>query len=264
MTRVKPIKTFSIVINNLALITEISGNIPEFLNTDYNNTDYNNINYSVNDFLQCNFKENCLKNFESTSSFILFLNVKIDNQDTNFISDNGLLVLYLQVNKFNDGYKINIINWLNWINYLTSSLESSYQFMKDFNNNIDKQYFVSISDALCYKAFFPLISYVPKKYLLGISQVSIYEIMRVFIKQRDPLQKFNKDFARNVYSRIRTNMRKTYKLDYYEPIDIIKDKDLLNISYNENIYIPDTLLKKNLIFNIENDILLDYFLNQVN
>ena len=251
-------KPFIIKIDKFAIITELAENIIELLNHNYHDC----LNHNVNDFFQCNFMENCLIDFNQNQSFILFMNIQVDNTYSNFNSNKGILVLYLQINKYENGYELNIVNWLNWIEYLTSSLESSYQFMKYFNNNVDKKSFITTSDALCYKAFFPLISYIPQIYSLGISQVSIYEIMRVFIKQRDPLQKFNKDFARNVYSRIRTNMKKTYNLEYYEPIDIIRKKELLDNSHKGNIYIPDTFLEKNLIFKIQKDKLLEGYINR--
>ena len=79
--------------------------------------------------------------------------------------------------------------------------------------------------------------------------------MRVFVKQRNDL-KFSKDYARNVYSRIRTNLRQEYQLESTDVIDLIKNKDLVNINFAGEIYILHTILVKNIIFLIEHDILL--------
>ncbi|MCX8514065.1 MAG: hypothetical protein ORN24_00690, partial [Burkholderiales bacterium] len=201
---------------------------------------------------------------QQPKSGIIFLNTqlpKAKNENKNFASNNAVLVLYAYIEKIDNTYSITMINWLNWLHNMTKSLERSYSFMKKFNDTISRDKFLSISDAMCYKAFFPLIAHIPVNKAQAISQCSLYEIMRLFIKQRDPNALFSRDYARNAYSRIRTNLRKDYNLEYFDPIDLIRDKTKLNINQNGNLCIPDTILENNLFLEIEHDTFLISLLN---
>jgi hypothetical protein len=196
---------------------------------------------------------------QQKKSCIIFMNTKLQkskDENLNFSSNSAVMVLYAHIEKLDNAYSITMINWLNWLHNLTKSLERGYLFMKNFNDNISRDKFLSISDALCYKAFYPLITYIPKDKAQAISHYSLYEIMRLFIKQRDPDALYNRDYARNAYSRIRTNLRKDYNLEYFDPIDLIRDKTTLNINQNGNLCIPDTVLQNNLLLEIEHDAFL--------
>ena len=184
-------------------------------------------------------------------SFMLFINTKI-NQNMKY---NAMSIVYILVSRQKNHYSIRMVNWLNWLHNIAESLEHGYTLMSKFNDSISKNKFRKISDASCYKALYPLITYIPKKFSNGVSQISLFEIMRVFVKQRNEL-KFTKDYARNIYSRIRTNLRQEYNLESTDVIDLIKNKDLVNINFNGEIYILHTVLVKNIIFLIEHDTLL--------
>ena len=162
-----------------------------------------------------------------------------------------MILIYLLINKNNNGYDIKAINWLNWIHNISGSLENSYALMSKFNNNTKRSHFSKTSDAACYKALYPILTFLPKKSSNGLTNISLFEILRVFVKSRKI--KFTRDFARNVYSRIRTNLKFEYNIDHVDAIQIIKNKELVNIEYKGQINIPNTVLKKNIIQEIDND-----------
>ena len=87
--------------------------------------------------------------------------------------------------------------------------------------------------------------------------------MRTFVKQRDNSIKYSRDYARNTYSRIRTNLRKDYKLTSVEVVDLIRNQQLLNICFNGEVCIPDTTLVKNIILPINHDILLTLLIDRL-
>jgi hypothetical protein len=155
-----------------------------------------------------------------------------------------------------DCYIVYMTNWLNWIHWLSMSLELGYNLMRRFNDTHSRDEFVRISDAGCYKALFPLVTYIPQKSTSGVGQISLFEIMRVFIKHRSPELKYNRDYARNVYSRIRTNLKNDYNLFATDMIDLIKNPKILNIQFNDNIYLVDTVLVKNILLAVNHDYLL--------
>ena len=183
-------------------------------------------------------------------SFILFCNTKINDAS----QKNALLLMYVVVEKSNCYYTIHLTNWLNWIHGIAGSLENGFLFISKFNDISNQKDFNTISDAACYKAFSPLLSYLPNKYRNGTTQFSLFEVMRVFVKLRE--MNFSRDYARNIYSRIRTSLKKEYGHNYNDAVDLIKNEELVNINFDGEILIPNTTLVSNMIFPTAND----YFL----
>lgn len=190
-------------------------------------------------------------------SFIFFCN----NSFKPGLDNNAMLILYSLINRHSDYFTVKIVNWLNWIHRITDSMENNYTIMSKFNRDVDMSVFNKISDAPSYKALYPLISYIPNKFSNSISVVSMFEIMRVFIKQRNGNARYSRSYLRNVHSRIRTNLKKEYNLISVEAIDLIKNDDLLNIVFNGEICIPNTSLAKNIILAIHPDALLISIIN---
>lgn len=184
-------------------------------------------------------------------SIIAFCNSRINPT----LTYDSMLILYATISKHDDHYLIRIVNWLNWLHYISNSLEHGYSLMSKFNQNNSKDKFSKISDACCFKAFYPLITYIPQKFSSGVSQCSLFEIMRIFVKRRED-GSYTKDYSRNVYSRIRTNLKQEFNLDNFDAIDLIKDDALLNIQYKNNICVPNTLLLEDIILSVEHDQLL--------
>ena len=189
-------------------------------------------------------------------SFIQFRNFQIKN------NHQAMLILYIIVTKQNNYYLIRMVNWLNWLHNIVNSMEYGYGLIKDFNDTMSKNIFTKISDASCYKALYPLATYIPRKLSNGISQLSLFEIMRIFIKQRNEL-KYSRDYARNIYSRIRTNLKQEYGLYSMDIIDLLKNDNIVNIKFGDQICIPRTILAKNITVLVEHDALLILLINKL-
>ena len=182
-----------------------------------------------------------------TKSFILFYNSKVNNSTEN----NALAVFYIVVEKHDDNYKLRLVNWLNWIHCIGGSLESSYSLIMKFNDSTKHRAFKNVSDAGCFKALYPLLTYLPNKSSNGVTSISLFEIMRVFVKLRN--KTFTRDYARNVYSRIRTSIKMEYGHNYSDVISLIKNNELVQINFGGEIMIPNTILAKNIIIPVSHD-----------
>ena len=191
-------------------------------------------------------------------SFILFYNTKVNNA----LENNALSLMYAVVEKSNNYYTIYLTNWLNWLHGVSGALESGYSLISKLNDKMSQSDFSSLSDAACYKALNPLLSYLPNKLSNSVTQFSLFEVMRIFIKQREII--FTRDYARNVYSRIRTNLRKEYGHNYNDVVDLIKTDSLINIRFNDEILIPNTTLVSNIIYPTVHDDFLLSIIDSIN
>lgn len=187
-------------------------------------------------------------------SVIIFHNNKTTPQSP---ENNSILILYCLISKHKGDFIFRIINLLNWVHGLTNSMENAYTIISKFNDNMDNSKFSKISDASCYKALYPLASYTPRKFSNTINRVSLFEIMRVFIRQRSGTAKYSRCYFRNTQSRIKTNLKKEYNLNYVEIMDLIKNDKLLNISFNGELCMPNTLLIQDVILSVNHDVLLN-------
>lgn len=174
----------------------------------------------------------------------------------------SVLFLYAAVVKTIDSYIIRMVNWLNWIHQLHDSFSQSYSFVSGLNNVMSKDNFMQISDASCFKAMYPLITHVPSKFFYGVNQGVLFDIMHLFIRQRNG-EKFTKDYSRNIYSRLRTNLRKDFNLENVELADVISDDQLLSIKDGNDIQIPRTAVIESIASFIDNDNFLLQCMNAV-
>lgn len=214
------------------------------------------LNIPVNDVFPHNFAKILLNtNSKKINSAML-----VQNKNDHDSIDYAVMFLYLNVTKTKDSYFLRIVNWLNWVHNIYKSFEHSYQFISSLGSVIKKKDFCKISDASCFKAMYPLITFVPNKFIYGINHGVLFDIMSLFIKQRDG-EKFTKDYTRNIYSRLRTNLRKEFQLENIEMLDIIQDDQLLSIKINDEIQIPKTMLKNSIAARINNDTFLDMVIN---
>ena len=194
---------------------------------------------------------------EQTKSIILIRN----NQDPKG-SEKALFFLYAVVSKTKDEYLIRIVNWLNWVHNLYGSFSKSYSLVSNLDAIVKKDNFSQISDASCFKAMYPLLTHVPDKFVYGINQGILFEIMHFFVRHRNE-KSFTKDYSRNIYSRIRTNLKQDFNIDNTEIIEILHDDKLLNIKHEDNIHIPKTAVNTSVANFIENDTFLINVINAV-
>ena len=188
---------------------------------------------------------------DDTQSLILVKNNRINDAD----EDNALLFIYAAITRHDEGYSIRMVNWLNWIHGIHQSLNRGYSFVSGLSAAVPQSDFAQLSDASCFKALYPLITHVPNKFSNSISQAVLFDIMHLFIKQRNG-NKCTKDYSRNVYSRLRTNLKKEFKLDDINVAEFIKNEELMMINYNDNIQIPNTAIVKNIVQVVSHDQLL--------
>lgn len=188
--------------------------------------------------------------FESQTpkSVLLFKNFKAQNND-------GTIILYTNVTKTATHYNVIMTNWLNWIHNINGSLECGYNSVESLNNQKTQSEFERLSDIACYKALSPLLSHTPRKLMANVCSEKLYEIMRLFVKKRS--FHYSKDFGRDVYSRLRTNIRKDLGLISHDPHEILYNNNLLNFKHDGQIYIPDTTVVSDICLKIEPDHLLN-------
>lgn len=123
--------------------------------------------------------------------------------------DGAVLFLYTIIQKTHDNYIIRIVNWLNWIHELHESVSYSHNLVVNLDNHVQHEQFSKISKAACFKVFYPLITYVPDKFIQSISQASLFNIMHSFIKTKNN-DKYSKDYARNLYMNLRNSLKHDY------------------------------------------------------
>lgn len=182
--------------------------------------------------------------------FVLFYNGK-----TSTANPNGLFILYAVVKRHEDHFTIKLVNWLNWIHNIYSSTKHGYNLISEFNDNTHKSQFKKLSPAAAYKALQPLLTHIPPKFSGGTPPANLFAILRTFIQLRKP-NNFTRDYARNVHSRIRNNLKHEYNLSSVDTIDLITDNKLLNIRFDDELCIPYTSLISSHIYLINHDELL--------
>ncbi len=195
--------------------------------------------------------------YGETKSFIFFCNSKINNAPKN----NSLLLMYIAVEKNQNNYSIKITNWLNWLHNISGSFEKAYSLISEFNNYTQQSDFNTVSDAASYKALQPLLTYSPNKSSDNIRQLSLYEIMRVFITLGE--LNYSRDYTRNVYNSIQTNLKTEYEIDNIDIADLFRTDNIVNIKFNDEIHIPYTTLVRNMVAPIEHDSFLLSIINSV-
>ncbi|MDQ5920884.1 MAG: hypothetical protein QG673_940 [Pseudomonadota bacterium] len=195
------------------------------------------------------------------TSLVLFCNIAIPIQAEP--NKHALLILYSLINRQDDYFTVKMVNWLNWIHGNANSMENSYIMMSQFNTNTVKTKFKHISDSACYKAFYPLVTHIPHKFHAHVLQTSLFEIFRIFIKQRDDNAKYSRCYGRNLESRIKTNLKKEYSLTNVKLADLIKNDYLLNINFDGQICVPNTSLINNIMLTINQDDLLTSIMNKM-
>ena len=207
-------------------------------------------NQSFRDYFNLNSKLVEEMKVGEKKSFIIFYNTKVNHA----LENNALSIFYAVIEKSDISYTVHLTNWLNWLHNISASLENSYALMSEFNNNVRHKDFGAISDASCYKALYPLLAYLPNRLSSGVASISLFQIMRVFVKLRDI--NYTRDYARNIYSRVRTSLKKEYGYNYTDAIDLIKDNELVKINFDGDILIPNTTLDTNMMYPIAHDTFL--------
>ncbi len=161
--------------------------------------------------------------------------------------ENATIILYTLIRRENDEYHIRIINWLNWLHNIYGSIELGYESLSLINDKYEKNDFKSLSNIACFKAFYPLLALTPNKF----NPLAFYNILRIFTPKKQ--EAYSKDYTRNICSRLITNVKREIGISISNPIEVIKNEDLLNFRYKGEICIPNTSTINDLIIPVETD-----------
>ena len=85
--------------------------------------------------------------------------------------------------------------------------------------------------------------------------------MRVFITLGE--LNYSRDYTRNVYNSIQTNLKTEYEIDNIDIADLFRTDNIVNIKFNDEIHIPYTTLVRNMVAPIEHDSFLLSIINSV-
>jgi hypothetical protein len=163
--------------------------------------------------------------------------------------------------KFFDNDKTLIyVNWLNWIHKISSSLDGSYNIIKNVNDNY-KDHLIHKSDIHCFIGLYPLLMHLPNNYIGNISTMSFYDIFRIFCNRKDN-EYISKDYSRNIYSRLKTSINEEFNLKNMTIFDLMKSSEFINIKNDEDILLKKTKIKNNIIINDYKDKTLEIILDQ--
>jgi len=227
------------------------------LDLNYNVLDYNeelskffDVKQSILNYPETLAILNRLKPQQEQAALIL------TNQENDLKS--AMFILYANIYRAEHGYTLKMVNWLNWLHNLHESTEHGYASISEVNNSPAK--FSKISKLSCFKALYPLLMHIPNKFKNNSS--AFYEILRVFLDKDNPsaYNNYNKDYARNVRSRLQTAIKTELGLTGIDLLEIIKDDKLLNLDHQNEMYIPNTSLIENAIYCVENNDFLNYFM----
>lgn len=249
MEQVKQLNIANIQLNLEGFITCFDENFSQLLDI----TETNVIGVHLNTILDDNIFEK-ITPFKTKITGLLFKNHKSKS------NINTLQVIYLNVTKNTNTYNIKFVNWLNWLNKLYNSSENAYNLITKMNNK-DLLDFNKLSDIYAFNALYPLLMHIPLNHINNISGTAFYDILRNFINRKNN-DVINKDYARNVYSRLKTSIREETGISNMLVSDILKNEQLLNLTSPQNLCIANTQLTKNQLFLEYNDEILDLLLNK--
>ena len=171
--------------------------------------------------------------------------------------DNQIVIYYFKVFEDNLLYA----NWLDWIHKISQSMNNGYNMMKD-TNNLHKDNLTTKSDIHCFKALFPLLMHMPHNYINNISTMAFYDIFRIFCNRRDN-DTITKDYARNIYSRLKTSIHEEFNLKNMNLFDLMQNHNkLIKFDTLDDIGLQNTKLKEPIIIENYKDDMLDIILKQ--
>jgi hypothetical protein len=196
---------------------------------------------------------NKLRDGQSTSNLI-FKNTKINDR-----TQQGLLVIYLNVRKVANEYYFEMVNWITWLHYIHQSLDGGYSCINKFHDSGQINHFKEISDIYCLKALHPLLLHIPNQHFEFINGHSLYNVMRNFIKSHK--NKKTKDYSRNAYSRINTSIKEEFGIiHYHHSLGLFLNKPIVDCIRNGEMCIPNTSLHNELLIPINRDYLLEHLI----
>lgn len=170
-------------------------------------------------------------------------------------------IVYVTVIKQANAIIVQVANWLNWIWHLNSSLNSGYNMITSMDEAKYRKKIGQLLEMYWFKALSPLLMHIPNGFIGIINAWAFFDILKIFNNKRGE-NLFSKDYNRDTISRIRNSIRRNMGLHAHVDVtDILKDNRLINLKYNNELFIPHSVLAEDIILVAKRDVLLENILN---
>jgi hypothetical protein len=170
-------------------------------------------------------------------------------------------IIYVTVTKEDDVIVIRMANWLNWIWQINSSLNKGYNMITNMDESRHRKKIRQLLEMYWFKALSPLLMHIPNGFIGMINSWAFFDILKIFNNKRGE-NIFSKDYNRDTISRIRHSIKKDHGLGaHIEVSDILKDNMLINLKYNNELFIPHSVLEEDIVLVADKDILLEDILD---
>jgi hypothetical protein len=198
----------------------------------------------------------CASGGDRPGSFLIFRNHSLAQVTEPLVS-----IIYVLVTKESDAIIVRLVNWLNWIWQLNSSIDNNYNMITHMDESKHRKKIAQLSEMYWFKSLSPLMMHIPNGFIGMISSWAFFDILKIFNNKRGE-NHFSKDYNRDMLSRIRHSIKKDHGLKkHVEVSDILKDNLLINLRYNNELFIPYSVLKEDIVLSADKDMLLEYILN---
>jgi hypothetical protein len=241
----------------------------EQLNYSYLVTDthYNIIRHNQH-FEQIFIQNNANKNIANLASILKDLDkIKVKQScltvNNNTINKTPMLSYYYCTFSHNNNntYTIQIINWLNWLHNLYQSMDIGYHKILALTDN-NTILPTTSSDIHSFNGLLPLLMHNPSSHIHKIKPSAFHAILRKFMNRKNS-EHMSKYYAQYTYKRLTTSIREQTGCFLMEVAELMKHRDILNFRYNGEIYIPNTIIKQDLLINDFHDPFLSFYLSSL-
>jgi hypothetical protein len=170
-------------------------------------------------------------------------------------------IAYVTITREVDAIVVRVANWLNWIWQLNSSLNNGYNMITSMDESKHKKKIRQLLEMYWFKALSPLLMHIPNGFIGMINSWAFFDILKIFNNKRGE-NIFSKDYNRDTISRIRHYIKRSKGLDaHIDVTDILKDNMLINLTYNNELFIPHSVLEEDIVLVADKDMLLDDILD---
>ncbi|MCC2644405.1 MAG: hypothetical protein K0R94_183 [Burkholderiales bacterium] len=170
-------------------------------------------------------------------------------------------ILYAVVIKEPYAVVLHIANWLNWIWQINSSINKGYNMIAGMEESVHRKKIRRLLEMYWFKALSPLLLHIPNGFIGMINSWACFDILKIFNNKRGE-NIFSKDYSRDTISRVRHCIKRDRGLKAHVDIsEILKNKMLINLQYNDELFIPHSMLEETIILTANKDTLLEEVLN---
>jgi hypothetical protein len=99
--------------------------------------------------------------------------------------------------------------------------------------------------------------HIPNGFIGMINSWAFFDILKIFNNKRGE-NVFSKDYNRDMISRIRHSLKRKNGLKAHVDVgEILKDNMLINLKYNNELFIPHSVLDEDIVLVADKDMLLE-------